>query len=529
MTGKASYLFIKTTVMIALTTFSSTLMVSAPVHAESAATISNQGDVKAFLVQNSGRQGRFGPPKGFNNNRKFKKRNRREIRRDRRDRRNPEIRELVQFKKRGDIVNLPAPLKQRLVELQIRPHTYSPQIAFAEADDASQLFQYYLLDTTSFQPNVFSSKIPGINDQAIQTGANAANDGLPTIGAVRVALEPKEGLPTDPDDPGAFIDMWTDVSGLFVINNEAGWYEGWMIRDIKVPEVTDELRPDGTPQYGTMTSADAAVLAAMGTGNNVPGNFYTTDGNTVRLPSAGDLFPDPARQNNTIPFPVSIGAFNALQQSDVHAYWEFNSGTNWVFPHYELPFTGGVPGTFDAGLQYANQSVVPGSGPSGISNDSRDLGDNPDNPRDPDRTERTEGVEFPDQRETRLRFIPSKLTEEVLLNVFVRVTSFEPEITDVGQRIFDSYAQEIARIDDDGDGALSFAETDVTEESDGLSNRRLYLSPRQFNRFAITRELNDGLLAPRFAPSTRAYVASGELTLVEPSIEASVPRDADDR
>ena len=39
--------------------------------------------------------------------------------------------------------------------------------------------------------------MPGINDQAIQTAATAANGGLPTIGAVRVTLEPKPGLPTD--------------------------------------------------------------------------------------------------------------------------------------------------------------------------------------------------------------------------------------------------------------------------------------------------------------------------------------------
>ena len=35
-----------------------------------------------------------------------------------------------------------------------------------------------------------------------------------------------------------------------------------------------------------------------------------------------------------------MGAYNALQQSDVHSYWEFNAGTNWVFPHYEVIFTG---------------------------------------------------------------------------------------------------------------------------------------------------------------------------------------------
>jgi hypothetical protein len=111
------------------------------------------------------------------------------------------------------------------------------------------LFQYYLLDTTEFQPNVFTAAIPGINDDAIPTGANFANGGLLTIGAVRVVLEPKEGLPTNPDDAGAFIDMFTDISGLFVINNEAGWYEGWMIRDLTVPT---EIGVG----FGKMTQAD---------------------------------------------------------------------------------------------------------------------------------------------------------------------------------------------------------------------------------------------------------------------------------
>jgi hypothetical protein len=357
----------------------------------------------------------------------------------------------AQLLQRRDVKFLPAPLQDRLIELAERPTTFPPMIAFAEADDPSQLFQYYLLDTTEFQPNVFTAAIPGINDDAIPTGANFANGGLPTIGAVRVVLEPKEGLPTNPDDPGAFIDMFTDISGLFVINNEAGWYEGWMIRDLTVPPI-DEPRGDGTAQFGTMTEADAAAMATVG-------------------------------------FPVSIGAYNSLQQSDAHSYWEFNAGTNWTFPLYELPFTGGVPGTFEAGLQYGFSSVVPGSGPAGIINSSEDLGDDPNDPRDPDRTEGN-----PAQVEFRNRFIPSGLANEVLLSAFVRVASFEPGVTDVGQRIFDAYAQEIARVDANGDGAISFVEADIDDESDGLSNHRLYLSPRAFNRFAVTREINDGLL-----------------------------------
>src|SRR5262245_58203826 len=175
------------------------------------------------------------------------------------------------LQRRGDIKFLPRPLQDRLVELARRPHSYPPLTVFSEAAAPSQLFGYYLLDTTGFQPNVFTSIVPGINDNgAIPTGANFANGGLPTLGAVRVTLEPKPGLPTDPDDPRAFIDMFTDISGLFVINNESGWYEGWMIHDLRVPPVAPALG-DGRARYGTMTPADAAALAAMGTGNNVPG------------------------------------------------------------------------------------------------------------------------------------------------------------------------------------------------------------------------------------------------------------------
>ena len=338
---------------------------------------------------------------------------------------------------------------------------------------------------------------------------------------MRVTLEPKEGLPTDPDDPGAFIDMFTDVSGLFVINNEAGWYEGWMIRDIPVPPVA-EPKADGSAQYGTITPADAEALAAMGSGNNIPGNIFTVDGNAPRFPSMDDVFPNDV--GNTVSFPVSIGSFNALQQSDVHAYWEFNAGTNWVFPHYELPFTGGVPGTFEAGLYGQLSSLIPGSGPAGISNDRVTHGDDPDNPRDPDRAE----ADDPSQLESRMRNIPSGLTDELLFDVFCRPVSFMPGV-EIPDRLFEAYAFEIAKVDQDGDGVIGHEEALIDGTSDGQSNRRLFLSPRAFNRFAITRELNDGLLAPRFAPSQRAYVASGFATLLDEPIDASVPRDADDR
>jgi hypothetical protein len=409
-----------------------------------------------------------------------------------------------QIAHRGDIRNLLDPLKQRLVELASRPHTFLPLKVFDEAPSPSQLFAYYLLDTTGFEPNTFTSIIPGINDGVAPTAANCANHGLPTIGAIRLVVEPKPGLPTDPNDPGAFIDVFTDVSGLFVINNESGWYEGWMIHDMEVPAVSPP-RPDGHAQFGTMTRADADAIVSLGAGNNVPGHLFTTDGNA------------PQPHANRVPVFLSMGAWNALQQSDGHAYWEFNQYTDWVFPTTELPFTGGLSGSTATGCV----SLLP---------------DHPADPRDPDRLLDTSPDDpdcpmtpNPEHKEKRLRFIPSGLANEILLDVYVRRASFEPGMTDFNQRVRDAYTAEVARIDENGDGIVDAEEADLEEESDGLSNDRLFIPATKFNRFAVTREINDGLLAPRFAPSQRAWVLSGLLTLVSPVIDASVCCDGDNR
>jgi hypothetical protein len=73
----------------------------------------------------------------------------------------------------------------------------------------------------------------------------------------------------------------------------------------------------------------------------VQGEIFTMDGNAVDFPSSADHFPD--RQTNVVPIQLSMGAWNTLQESDGHAYWEFNYTTNWLHPLYELPFTGGFP------------------------------------------------------------------------------------------------------------------------------------------------------------------------------------------
>jgi hypothetical protein len=270
----------------------------------------------------------------------------------------------------------------------------------------------------------------------------------------------------------------------------------------------------------------------MGRHHNVAGAFLTTDGDPVHFPSKSDHFPE--KQTNVVSIFESMGAYNALQQSDVHSYWEFNYlGTNWIHPLYELPYTGGfpddfgkAPDTFQDGEIGKLQSIVPGSGPHGINNDPRVMGDNPSLPRDPDRFDGPVDA----QREFRQRGIPSGLANEVYLDVYARPASFEPGVKNLQRRLFDAYAAEVARVDANHDGIISAPEGDPDTASDGFAdNFRLYLPATSFNRFAVTREINDGLLAPRFAPSQRAWVLSGFRVAVTPPVPASAGRDADDR
>ena len=154
------------------------------------------------------------------------------------------------------------------------------------------------------------------------------------------------------------------------------------------------------------------------------------------------------------------------------------------------------------------------------------FGDNPNLPRDPDKFDGDDDK----QREFRFRNIPSGLANEIYLDVYERLASFEPRVKNLQKRLFDAYAAEVARVDSNGDGVISAVEGDIDTSSDGFpDNTRLFLPPTAFNRFAVTREINDGLLAPRFAPSQRAWVLSGFRVPVDPAVSASTGRDGDDR
>src|SRR6202043_2663418 len=123
-------------------------------------------------------------------------------------------------------------------------------------------------------------------------------------------------------------------------------------------------------------------------------------------------------------------------------------------------------------------------------NDPTVVGDNPALPRHPDKFDGTVNA----QREFRQRGVPSGLANEIYLDVYERPGSFEPSVKNLQRRLFDAYAAEVARVDANHDGIISAVEGDIDTASDGFSdNFRLYLSATSFNRFAVTREINDGL------------------------------------
>ena len=326
-----------------------------------------------------------------------------------------------------------------------RPHTYPPLTIFSEAPTPSQLFDYFLLDTTGFEPNVFTTIIPGINDGVAPT-ATGANHDTPTIGAVRLALEPKPGLPTDPNDPGAFIDIFTDISGALRHQQRVGLVRG-----------LDDPRPRRAADVGPLRGRRPRAVRdddagrrdrARGAGRRQqrPGpRLHASTAMPPRLPSASDHFPDV--QTNVVPLQLSHGRVQ--------------------LPAAErLPLVLGVQRVHGLGLPALRAAVhrrlrrrvragparVPVVGRSrlrsvrhrtdrtglhrrhttrGSSATTRTIRAIPTAARRQPRAIPTvRWCSNDEHKEKRLRFIPSGLANEILLDVYVRVASFEPGVTD---------------------------------------------------------------------------------------------------
>jgi hypothetical protein len=291
---------------------------------------------------------------------------------------------------------------------------------------------------------------------------------------------------------------------------------------------------DSSPGFGQITKADLRLIQALGTGHNQPTKIFTVDGNEPHPDIHEPNNPTVFTPQNRLPVVVSLGAYNALQGHDAHSYWELNPNTNWSFPTYEMFSTGGqvfdsntmsIRDFYQNGFQYSPlgtgnddldlpnaDSRIPGDGPLGnfIHNTSIrnkvQWGDNPRLPRDPDRTLDT--CTDSTQAETRLRFVPSGLAQQILLDAFMRRDSFNPRQQDIVQRVYLAYTFEVSNFDMNNDGLIEFTEADVTV------NPQLFLPPNAFEEIFVTREINDGLLPPRFFPIEQAYILRGPATFL---------------
>ena len=65
------------------------------------------------------------------------------------------------------------------------------------------------------------------------------------------------------------------------------------------------------------------------------------------------------------------------------------------------------------------------------------------------------------EREFRQRGVPSGLANEIYLDVYARPASFEHGVENLQRRLFDAYAAEVARVDQNHDGIISAVEGDI--------------------------------------------------------------------
>jgi len=214
----------------------------------------------------------------------------------------------------------------------------------------------------------------------------------------------------------------------------------------------------------------------------------------------------------------------------VHSYWEFNYTTNWIAPFYELPFTGGLP-TTSAGLR-----TLRGRG------DRRTLIARGRFRPCAAITERpgggSETARF--SRATRISSTPiaaSIRNASYACGPFraagqTRCCSTSTPDPDRSRRTstfagptVPRYAAEVSRVDTDGDGVVSALEGDIDTASDGFAdNTRMFIPANPVRAIAVTREINDGYLSPRFAPSQRAWILTAPRTTCLP--RSRRPRDA---
>jgi hypothetical protein len=98
------------------------------------------------------------------------------------------------------------------------------------------------------------------------------------------------------------------------------------------------------------------------------------------------------------------------------------------------------------------------------------------------------------------------------VDVYVRRASFMPHEHNLTRRLY-AYADEVRHRYQQRRSHLGGRRRCDTARWIQRTTR-VCSSATSFNRFAVTREINDGLLAPRFAPSQRAWLLQGTLVPV---------------
>ena len=445
---------------------------------------------------------------------------------------------------RGDIFPLSTPetqaLQDRLTLIDCSPHTVAPLQVFAEADTPESAVPVLPARLArAFSRACFTTKIPGINDDPStmrtvvgsklqprhhrigSTGARAqarsADRSRRPAGVHRhlhrhprpVRHQQRERLVRRLDDPRPARSPRRHSATLTDTRSSA-----------RSPRRTPTARQDGQRQQCT------------------PGNFFTVDGKAPHFPRPDRSLPRQGDQRRADP--AQHGRVQRAAAVRRHSYWEFNYTTNWIHPLYELPFTGGFPdhratepadtyqrrrdrlAAVDRAGQTARARTAIARNAVAVRRQSRSPARSRQVRRRRRRAARVPRALHPERHRAARRF----------LNAFERLASFEPWEHDLTRRLLDGYRAAIALVDTNGDGIISAAEGDIDTPNPGCpqgDNTCIFLLPRTFNRFAVTREINDGLLAPRFAPSTRGWVLSGNIVTGFPAIPASEGRDSDDR
>ncbi|BAS29420.1 hypothetical protein [Limnochorda pilosa] len=226
-------------------------------------------------------------------------------------------------------------------------------------------------------------------------------------------LAPPEAHPyTHPGGPAARargefrLRLWADGTGagltraerLRMVNNEGGYYQTWLVADVRVPRRVDP--------------ADLEALPRVHPEANRPGSVFTLDGQRPRpLPAAG--------VPNTVWLAVRAGAWGTDETGrQPGARWFLNDFSNWCF---WLPEGWGEP--------------------------PPPLADDPGAPRDPDAPELGAA-----------RGLPSGLALQILTDLFVGRATVLPEVPADPPlaRLQALWERRVRPLDSDGDGLLGY-------------------------------------------------------------------------